>query len=207
MESTQEQLHALKDIRHMMHRSSRFLSLSGLSGVFAGIYALAGAAFAWYYLSFTIYERCREENANCLVISLTYLGLDAIIVLTLSLSTALLLSYRKAKINGEKLFDHTALRLFINLFIPLLAGGIFCIALFLHSYYWLIAPAMLVFYGLALVNGSKYTLDDVRYLGILEVLVGLIACFFTGFGIIFWAIGFGILHIVYGLIMWYKYER
>lgn len=207
MESANDQLHALNDIRQMMHRSSRFLSLSGLSGVFAGIYALGGAAFAYYYLSSIIYKSCRGSYEECLTVSLTYLGLDALVVLFLSLGTALLLSYRRAKVNGEKLLDHTALRLLVNLSIPLMAGGIFCLSLFAHGYFWLIAPAMLIFYGLALVNGSKYTLDDVRYLGILEVVTGLIACFFTGYGLIFWAIGFGLLHIVYGAIMWYKYER
>jgi hypothetical protein len=93
--------------------------------------------------------------------------------------------------------------------IPLVAGGIFCIAMLYHggAFILLISPAMLIFYGLSLVNGSKYTLHDIRYLGCLEIVLGLIAVFNLGYGIIFWALGFGVLHIIYGALMWFKYDR
>jgi len=71
----------------------------------------------------------------------------------------------------------------------------------------LIAPVMLVFYGLALINASKYTLNDIRYLGYAETVIGLIACFFVDYGLLAWTIGFGALHIIYGLMMFYKYEK
>jgi hypothetical protein len=130
-------------------------------------------------------------------------------VLVLALLTALLFSSRKARRQGQKFFDHTAWRLMINMLIPLVGGGLFCIALLFHgrSTVLFICPSMLIFYGLALVNGSKYTLPDIRYLGCLEILLGLIAAFNLGYGIIFWAIGFGVLHIVYGAYMWFKYDR
>jgi hypothetical protein len=95
----------------------------------------------------------------------------------------------------------------INLAIPLAVGGIFCAILLYHGIVYLMAPAMLIFYGLALVNGSKYTLTDIRYLGLSEIVLGVFAAFFIGYGLLAWAIGFGVLHIVYGTLMYYKYER
>jgi hypothetical protein len=91
--------------------------------------------------------------------------------------------------------------------IPLAAGGIFCISLLWHGQIAFIAPATMVFYGLALVNASKYTLNDVRYLGVIEIVTGLIASAVIEYGLLFWAFGFGIVHIVYGITMYYKYEK
>lgn len=208
MKDKQEPLRAIQDIRHMMQQSTRFLSLSGLSGVLAGGYALAGAYFGHQvlreYVSHPAYgnrESYFKAIEKCAVICLLVLGA--------SILTALILSKRKAGRNGEKLFDRTALRLLVNMMIPLAAGGIFCMALIAEGPATLgfVAPGMLIFYGLALVNSSKYTLHDIRYLGCFEIVLGLIASFYVSHGILFWALGFGILHIIYGSIMWFKYDR
>ena len=107
----------------------------------------------------------------------------------------------------QKIWDALTRRLLINLMIPLITGGLFCLALFYHGYIALIAPATLIFYGLALINSSKYTFNDVRYLGISEIVLGMIALFMLGYGLEVWAIGFGLLHILYGSLMYFKYER
>jgi hypothetical protein len=201
-----EHLEAIQDIRNMMKKSTRFLSLSGLSGVFAGMYALIGAGIAYSYLS-AIISDSKYNFRNDLFSLYVEFGIIAISVLVLSIITAYLFSSRKAKQNGQTLFDHTAIRVLINLAIPLVAGGVFCVALLYHGSIVYIAPAMLLFYGLALINASKYTYDDIRYFGICEVVLGLINAFNLGNGLIYWGIGFGVLHIVYGAAMWYKYER
>jgi len=139
--------------------------------------------------------------------SYIFFFLDAFIVLALSLITGFVLTQRKAKKSGQKMWDSTARRLLFNLSIPLVAGGLFCIILLYHGIVGLIGPCMLIFYGLALVNASKYTLNDIRYLGLFEIVLGLVCAFYTGHGLIFWSIGFGVLHIVYGISMYYKYER
>ena len=69
-----------------------------------------------------------------------------------------------------------------------------------------VAPLTLLFYGLSCVHASKYTIGGVRYLGITIILIGLIATYFTGYGLLFWAIGFGLCHIIYGALMYFKYE-
>ncbi len=210
MEDQQQHLEALKDIRQMMKQSNRFLSLSGLTGVFAGIYALIGA-YAGYTLIKDFIADCRLNDYTEVKYNQMLLMCIVIcaLVLAMSLITALILSGRKAKKNGQKLFDHTAWQLLINMFIPLAAGGIFCIAMLFHGngFVVLVGPAMLIFYGLALVNGSKYTLHDIRYLGCLEILLGILSSFFLNYSLLFWALGFGVLHIIYGTFMWFKYDR
>ncbi|RZJ63227.1 MAG: hypothetical protein EOO50_17370 [Flavobacterium sp.] len=186
----------------MMNRSTQFLSLSGLAGVMAGIYALIGAWFA---------ARILDQHRGYYVTleSTTFKAIVAIaiIVLVLSIITALILSGFKAKKRNENLWNSSSKRLIANFLIPLGTGGIFTLILLRHEVYGLIAPVTLIFYGLACVNASKYTLRDVRYLGITVVILGLICTEFSGNGLLFWALGFGVSHIIYGAIMYVKYER
>lgn len=208
-----QHLEAIQDIRNIMRKSTRFLSLSGLSGVFAGIYALIGAFLAHQYISTHrknyLYDFSSDRSSSLFEGSRFYPYMISIAagVLFLSIITAYYFSNRKARRQGQTLFDHTALRALVNLCIPLSAGGAFCLALLLHGAICYIAPAMLLFYGLALINTSKYTYDDIRYLGICQIVLGVINAFDLGNGLIYWAIGFGVLHIAYGTSMWLKYDR
>ena len=211
MDKQTEQLEALTEIRSIMERSSRFISLSGLSGVSAGIFALAGATAAWLYMEPQMvsryYDAAVTDTGQPNLEFYTFFIIDALLVLVASLAAGSFFTIRKAKRKGQTIWDSTARRLFINLFLPLTAGGIFCLILLYHGLVGLVAPATLLFYGLALLNASKYTLHDIRALGICQIILGLLAAVFIGYGLIFWAIGFGLLHILYGTIMYYKYER
>lgn len=200
----------LQEIKNLMERSSRFLSLSGLSGISAGIVAILGAFAIYSLLDFG--QLLYDENLHVLGSSVRrnvtgMFLLVASLTFIFALVSALYFSYRKAKKNHMKLWDHTTKRLLAHLFIPLIAGGFFTLILIFRSDITLVASAMLTFYGLALVNAGKYTFGEIHYLGILEIILGLLAGIFTNFGLIFWTIGFGILHIVYGLIMYIRYER
>ncbi|MGB0175793.1 MAG: hypothetical protein ACPF9D_01420 [Owenweeksia sp.] len=186
----------LKEIKNLMERSSRFISLSGLSGVFAGLYALAGAWLADQYVT-SDYER----------IELWPLVAIAATVLFLSLITAIFFTTRNARKKNQKIWDKLSQRMLWNLAVPLIAGGLFLVILIVQKQYYLVAPGMLVFYGLALINGSKYTLNDIRYVGYFQIILGLLATWFYGNGLLFWSIGFGWLHIIYGALMYWKYER
>jgi hypothetical protein len=210
MENEKQQLEALQDIRKIMKESSKFLSLSGLSGVIAGVYALIGAwlgykAICDFNEGYPREDHFRNEYDQLIV----YFFIICAGVLILSILTALLFSSRKAKKNGEKLFDHTSKKLVWNMMVPLGAGGIFCLSLLYHGgdHVLMIPPCMLIFYGLALVNSSKFTVHDIKYLGYLEIALGIISSFSLLNGLLFWALGFGILHIIYGTIMWFKYDR
>jgi hypothetical protein len=212
MNKKQEQLETLREIRSLMERSSRFLSLSGFSGVIAGIAAITGVVAAYLYLGISplepgYYQFATGENSELNPAFYTFLLADSSIVLIVSLLAGSLLTIRKARQQVQPAWDAVAKRLLINMAIPLAAGGIFCLALLYQGLIAFIAPATLVFYGLALFNAGKYTLNDIRYLGVLEIITGLMASFAIEFGLLFWAFGFGVLHIVYGITMYFKYEK
>lgn len=199
----QQHLETLSDIKRIMERSTRFMSLSGLGGIGAGVSALIGAYFAWDLLSASQNGAFRGSE-TALVFRLV---LIACAVLAGALSAGFYFTWRKARQQGLPMWDAAARKVFVNLAIPLVAGGCFIIGLLVHGYVALVAPACLLFYGLALVNAGKYTVSDIRYLGYAQVLLGIIAVFNLYHGLIFWALGFGVLHIFYGAIMWWKYER
>lgn len=197
----------LSQIRSIMERSKKYLSLSPWAAIMAGVYALIGAGLVYwrvYYSPTVLYEQIREGGFSAVLLML--LGI-AVAVFMLSAGTGLWLNYRKASKAGEKLWSKTAIRLAINFVIPMLAGGIFVLILFYRGYYSLLAASTLLFYGLALLNAGNFTFTDIRNLGISEIVIGLLAALFPGKGLFFWAIGFGVLHIVYGILMYWKYER
>lgn len=200
-------LNDLSEIRTMMDKSSKFLSLSGLSGVMAGIYALIGAIVAHRIINTASYIPYTSFQSGELSRDLLLLYTDALVVLFLSVATGLYFSNKKARKNNLRLWDHNARRVLENLSIPLVAGGFLTLILIYREIYFVVSAITLIFYGLALVNASKYTLGDVRYLGIVEIIIGLLAAAFPGYGLYFWAAGFGVMHIVYGTIMYMKYDK
>lgn len=194
----------LRQIKEIMDRSSKFISLSGLSGVAAGIIALAGAWYAYRY----IYTESDFYGYQVVTISsesiASIIGLGALILI-LSVSAGIFFTAQKAKKANQKVWNAQAKRLLINLSIPLVTGGLLSLIFLSRGFIGIIAPLTLIFYGLALVNASKYTHEEIRSLGIIEIALGLLSAYFIGFGLLFWAIGFGLLHIVYGIIMHYRY--
>lgn len=200
----------ISEIKNIMNRSTRFISLSGISGVFAGVYAVLGAVIAKVLLAdhASVYSNYDSLSARAIDPDITYqLLLVVIAVLGLAIGTAVFLTTRKAKRNNQKVWDSTSRRLLINFFTPLVAGGIFCLVLLQYGIIGLIAPCMLIFYGLALIHASKYTLGDLKSLGYANVILGLVATQFIGYGLYFWAVGFGVFHIIYGIWMYYKHDR
>jgi predicted lysophospholipase L1 biosynthesis ABC-type transport system permease subunit len=191
----EKQLEDLKAIREMMEKSSKFLSLSGLSGVMAGVTAIAGAAVAYFYI-------LGQSRA----VAVPLLLIDALVTLVVSIGFGILFSARKARKRKLKLINSVTLKVAYNLAIPLAAGGILSIIMISRDQIELVAAITLIFYGLGLINASKYTLDEIHYLGLTEIALGIGAALFLCHGIIFWTIGFGVCHIVYGSIMYKKYD-
>jgi len=192
----------ISEIKNLMNRSSQFISLSGLSGILAGVYALIGAFIAKMLLA-------NHESYYITLESHTFkmMLLTAFAVLAMSVATAAIMTYFKAQKQGENIWNKTSKRLMINFLIPLVTGGIFALLLLRNEIYGLIAPVTLIFYGLACVNASQNTFRDVRYLGITVIILGLISTEFSGYALEFWALGFGFCHIIYGAIMHFKYDR
>lgn len=197
----------LASIRAAMDRSSKFISLSGLSGVLAGVYALLGAFAAYFVIQYPYsplqYKLISVNETDTLI---KLIGI-ALLVLSVSVATGLWFSNVKAKRNGSSLWGPATRALIFNLSIPLATGGAFVLILLFTGHFALAAPACLVFYGLALIQASTNTFDEVRYLGYSEIGLGLISAALPGYGLLFWAIGFGVLHIVYGALMYKRYDR
>lgn len=200
-------LNDISEIKNMMNRSSRFISLSGLSGILAGVYSLIGAYLAYRTIYF---DGAELGSYKTLVISeyaVYKLLAIASTVIVLSIITGIFLTVRKAKKEGEKIMDKSSQRLVLNFLIPLITGGILIIYLIEKEQFSLIAPLTLIFYGLACVNASKYTVGDIRYLGITLLLLAFLSLWFIGYGLLFWSLGFGVCHIFYGAMMYFKHER
>jgi hypothetical protein len=206
-------LHALHEIRDIMARSARFLSLSGWSGVWAGCVALAGSFIAqtWlrelpetYQSSGNVQTSISIDEYNATASQFVMLALAVFIV---ALIGGWYFTWRKTRQQGVSLWNNASKKMVAQIAIPMVAGGIFALNFLFDRQESYIAPTCLVFYGLALINGSKYTLSDIKYLGLCEVVLGCICLFVPGFGLAFWAIGFGGLHILYGIIMWNKYDK
>jgi len=201
MES-KDYLKDISEIKDLMNKSSRFISLSGLSGILAGIYAIIGAAIAYYLVmnySFGILKL--DGKIYGLVL------LDLFLIAMLSIVTGIILTTRKAKKHGAKIWDATSKRLVINFLIPLVVGGFYILIILNQQKYGQTGALMLIFYGLALVNASKYSIGDIRYLGFIQIILGLICAWFPGYGFWLWVLGFGVMHIVYGSWMYFKYDR
>lgn len=197
----------LASIRSMMERSVKFISLSGLSGVLAGIYALIGAAAAYFIAQYPVspfqYRTYSVQQTDVL----TKLIVVALLVLIASVATGVIFSNQKAKKHSVNVWNTASKQLVFNMAVPLVSGGIFTIIMLANGHMGLAAPAMLIFYGLALISASANTYVDIRNLGFCEIVLGLISAAMPGYGLLFWAIGFGVLHIVYGLILYNKYDR
>jgi hypothetical protein len=207
MKQTQEYEKDIASIRTMMERSAKFISLSGLSGVLAGVYALGGATAGYFLVRYPIspvdYRTYSISEPDSL---LKLIGI-ATVVLIASISSGLWLSRRKARKQGISLWSPASRVLLMNLGIPLVSGGIFILIMLYTGHFGLAAPSCLIFYGIALIQASSNTYDEVRYLGFCEIALGLISALLPGYGLIFWSLGFGLLHIVYGVIMYNKYDK
>ena len=196
----------LSHIRSMMERSSRFISLSGLSGVFAGLSALIGGLYVYLLFKANGLDYFDGEHKLYSVDLVSELVFIALIILFFALTFGIFFTIRKSRKYNLPIWTTATKKMLVNLAISLLVGGVFCLALLYHQMYVLIAPATLLFYGLALINAEKYTFSDIKYLGFCELALGCVSLFFLGYGLVFWIIGFGVLHILYGLIVFKKYK-
>lgn len=197
MKDSEKLLNELKDIRDIMERSSRFLTLSGLSGILIGVFALIGAFLAYRIVYVQFPSNFSEEYLTDVLIQLFIIGAS---VLLLALITIFLLTIKKARKEQKPIWGPGSKLLLISLLIPLVTGAILISTLTFRGYYGVISPAFLIFYGLALVNAAKYTRPEILGLGIVEIILGLITAIFPGYGLYLWAVGFGVIHIIYGIV-------
>ena len=213
MAQIQTPISDLRHIRNLMERSRFFIGLSGLSGVGAGVSALLGVSviLAYQAAAAAPVEYALRPTGNAIdhpwgIAPIPFLIVLGGLVLLGALASTFFFTYRRVTRMGHAMADPKTYKLVLNLAIPLVIGGVFCLALLYHGMAGLIGPTTILFYGLALLNGSNFVSEALRVLAYLEIGLGLIALFFIGYGLWFWAVGFGLFHIVYGLWMYYKYD-
>jgi hypothetical protein len=198
-------LEDIKEIKEIMNRSTRFISLSGLSGVSTGLIALAGLAAA-YLMVFQKQNWLIEQAVSIDTTYIFYLLLIAVVTLGLSIGSAIFFTTQKAIKQNQNVWDQQSKRLLVNLAIPLVTGGLLCLLLLFKGFIGFLPALTLVFYGLALINASKYTWPELRNLGLFEIVLGLIAMQFIAYSLFIWALGFGVIQVIYGLIVQKKYK-
>ena len=210
MESHKKHIDDLSEIRSMMEKASKFISLSGLAGVLAGIYAIIGAGVAyWYFYVFLLKAKAPLffQSLGFEDSSIVFLLLLAMTIFFLAFTSAIILTTRNSKKKKLPIWDHSSRRLLLNLGVPVFAGVVFVLALLFYGVYFLVVPATIIFYGLALINGGHFTYSDIRFLGYIELVIGFFSLFLFDYALLIWTVCFGILHIFYGIVMYYKYER
>jgi hypothetical protein len=208
MKEEKDYIRDITEIRTMMERSSKFLSLSGWAGIMAGIYALVGAYIAFHFFEFNPDDSTSSMGmSGDLSSGFSKVIFLAILILILAIGTAVYLSRKKARTRAEKIWNATAKQLLINMAVPLFAGGILILVCISKGMIGLVVPLTLIFYGLALFNASKFTYDEVKMLGIIQIGLGLAAAYFVAYGLLFWALGFGVVHICYGIYIHRRYEQ
>ncbi len=210
MENNKDQLETLNEIKGLMQRSSRFVSLSGMSGIAAGTVAILGAVVISIYLHIGFFEQIPGimiPSRDLSSAGVTFIVAVLFLVFILALILLIYFSSRNAKSKNIIFWDSMAKRVFVNLLLFLFIGGIFCLILSYYGIYFLIVSSMLIFYGLALINVSKFTFNEIAQLGVLEICLGIFAAFAPVYPLLIWMIGFGLLHLVYGIYVYLKYER
>ena len=210
MNQSEQPLEDIRVIRKLMEESSRFLSLSGLSGIIAGVVGLAGAWIAHLvikannpYTDWYLKPLAGGEAGNATVLEL--FGAMAIVLLV-AFSAAVVFSSRKAKKSGVNAWTLVTRRMLVSLLVPLAAGGLFVLFTIKTVPANVTAASTLIFYGVAMMSAGKFTFGEIHWLGVLEVVTGLVCILLPQWTIFIWAAGFGVIHICYGLFMHLRYK-
>jgi hypothetical protein len=201
---------ALQQLRGIMDRSSRFISLNGRSGIWVGVIALIGAFIAHGWLKNTNDKYIgtnREPSPGYFDPYTNRLLILAVIVFAVAIAGARYFTYKQARYLQQKTWNNSSRQLLLQFFFPLLAGAVFTIVFIYYGCAIFATPICLSFYGLALISGSKHTRSEIRYVGMLDVALGCANLFFPAYGLYFWVIGFGLLHILYGAVTWNRHEN
>jgi hypothetical protein len=200
MKDKEDYIKDIAEMRSIMERSTKFLSLSGVAVVLIGVYALVAVYIAYQVIGYDPREATSPDMINKL------LGFGAI-VMAVSVITVIFLSRQKAIRRNEKFWNPTFRRLLVHALTPLLTGGILILIFIAKDLPAFIIPLSLVFYGLMLYTAGKFTFPEFQAIGLVEIALGLFSAYYTPYSLGSWAIGFGLVHIGLGLYLYFRYER
>jgi len=201
MDKKDKHIEDLRAIHNLMERSSIFVNLSGIGAIIVGLCALAGSWFAhrilWQYslAPYTLTE-----------LKLSLLTLAAIVFFS-ALGIYVLFVWLRSRQLKAKFWNATARKISINFGVPFLSGSLVVFHLLTNDYISMVAPVSIIVYGIAVFCASHNSFVESRLLAVLEIALGVVALWFPGQGLWFWMVGFGLLHILYGIVFWFNHER
>jgi len=189
-----------------MERHSSFFSLSGFTGILIGI---VGCIAIFLVDTMTHGYGINFDGFSQLPILFLEIGIMVIGILTIVLSLFILWKRgrNKAKKNKQGLWNAFAKKQRINLLLLLLVFLVILILIGSKGYYRLITPLLLSFYGLLLLNLSRFQSKSLLFLGLATLILGIVSYVSYTDKIFLLALGVGIFPIIYGLLTFNKSKK
>jgi len=186
-----------------MQQTSTYFSLRGWTGILLGIYGLL-IVYLVHMLTNTYGDGF--DGSSQLPIALLEIAIMvfAVVTVLISLITLWIRAKRRAKRHNEKLWSSLSKKLRFHTLIPLLLFVIILIIIANKGYYSSITPLLLLLYGIFLLNLSRFSSGRLKYLAIADIFLAIIAYFVFDKEMLFLGLGFGIFHIIYGLMTFNK---
>jgi hypothetical protein len=175
-------------IRQTMERATAFTAVPGWGGVGMGVLALVAAGVA----------ETRLSTDAWLATWLT----TAVLALTLG-GWAM---SRKARLAGTTVFSYSGRRFVLSYVPPLVVGALLTGALVRAGQLDALPGTWLLLYGTGVVTGGAFSVRVVPLMGLCFMALGAVALFGPApWGNLLMAAGFGLLQIVFGVIIARRY--
>lgn len=177
----------LQFIRETMERATAFTAISGWGLAAVGLTALGAAWLA-----------AAQPRPRWLAV---WLGEALLAFLIAGASTV-----RKARASKAPLFSMPGKRFALSFSPPMLVGALLTAGLYGAASDALLAGTWLLLYGTGIVTGGAFSIRIVPVMGMCFMLVGA-AALFAPAAFVNWlmALGFGGLHVVFGVIIARRY--
>jgi len=178
----------LRFIRETMERAGAFTAVPGWGGFATGVSALAATVFA-----------ARQSSAGAWLAIWLIEGVFAIALGAWTMK-------RKADSAQLPLLSAPGRRFLLSFAPPLLVGALLTLVLYEAGLTRVIPGTWLLLYGTGVVTGGAYSVRVVPLMGMCFMLVGAVALFCPfSWGTALLGVGFGGLHVVFGIIIARRY--
>jgi hypothetical protein len=185
----------LQFIRSTMERAASFTSVPGWGMVVLGVTALAASAYAGSLPAAPVYG---EAHARWLWVWM----FEALLAAGLGVAALLF----KAMRAGDAIINGPGRRFGLGVLPPFIVGAVLTYVLWQAKQLQLLPGVWLLCYGTGVVTGGAFSMRVVPVMGICFMILGALALL-TPPAWQAWllAAGFGVLHIVFGLIIARRY--
>jgi hypothetical protein len=171
-------------IRETMERATLFTAVPGWGGAAMGVVALGTATIAGFQ------TKTPYWLATWLVGALVSIGVGGFAL------------WRKARNLNHALFSGSGRRFLLSFSPPIVVGALLTVVLYRHRAADLLPGTWLLLYGTGVMGGGAFSVRAVPLMGLLFTALGSVAIFLPlTVGNWFMAAGFGVLHIVFGIVI------